>query len=89
MSAALFLDLPLDSLMDLRPEQMCPEALAAYVQRCSVLRASAQTRKAALNAEGVKLGATKTKTKAPKKDSVSLAMDLLKQLTSAQPKPQA
>lgn len=65
--------------MDLRPEEMCPEALASYVQRCSVLRASAQTRKAALTKDATALG--ETKKKPAKKDNVSLAMDLLKQLS--------
>lgn len=77
VARALFLDLPLDSLMDLNPAEMCPEALTAYVQRCSVLRASAQTRKAALTKEAGSLGAKK---KATKKDNAALALDLLKQL---------
>jgi hypothetical protein len=74
-----FNELPLDELLDLEPHRMTPEQLSAYVQRCSVLRSSAQTRKAALNADSVKLGATK-KTKAPKKDSVGQALALLAQL---------
>src|SRR5688500_18603578 len=49
-----FNELPLDELLDLSPEFMTSEQLAAYVQRCSVLRSSAQTRKAALNADSVK-----------------------------------
>ena len=82
IAAALFLDLPLDSLVDgLLPEEMCPEALAAYVQRCSVLRSSAQTRKAALNRDADGLGREPKAKKAAKKDNVSLAMQLLKDLT--------
>lgn len=79
-SEANFNELPLDELLDLSPEFMTNDQLAAYVQRCSVLRSSAQTRKAALNADAVKLGVTKTKAKKTPKDSVGQALALLAQL---------
>lgn len=64
--------------MEMRPENMSPEELAAFVQRCAVLRSSAQTRKSALTQEATKLGATRKK--AVKKDSVSMALDMLRQI---------
>lgn len=85
IAAALFLDMPLDSLISLGEQNlvhlMCPEAQAAYVQRCNVLRSSAQTRKAALNSDATKLGAIKEKKSKTPKDNVSMAMALLAQLT--------
>ena len=69
-----FNDAPLDWLLEQRPETMTPEQLTAYIKRCSVLRSSAQTRKATLKAEG---GITKKKAKS----TVEQAMELLTQLS--------
>lgn len=68
---------PLENLLDMRVEQMSPTELAAYIQKCSLLRSSSQTRKAALRAEG---GAGPKK--ATRKSSVERAMELLAQLKS-------
>lgn len=70
-------EMPLDELLDLRPEEMNPEELTAYVQRCSVLRSSAQTRRATLVKEG---GGTTKKKSVSSVNSVSRAMELLAQI---------
>lgn len=75
-------DASVDSLLDLLVHEMTPPQLAEYVKRLSVLRSSAQTRKAALTQEAQALGTEKKASKkTPKKDSVSEAMALLLQLT--------
>lgn len=75
-----FLEGPLDDLLECKMNgklvhQMNPEELAVFIKRCAVLRSSAQTRKAAIQAEA---GVQKKKA-SPKKDNVSLADALLKQ----------
>src|SRR5436305_7730512 len=69
-----FNDAPLDWLLEQRPETMTPEQLNDYIKRCSVLRSSAQTRKASLKAEG---GVTKKKAKS----TIEQAMEYLTQLS--------
>lgn len=69
-----FNDAPLDWLLEVKVHEMTPEQLTAYIKRCSVLRSSAQTRKASLKAEG---GVTKKKAKS----TIEQAMDLLTQLS--------
>lgn len=76
-----FNDAPLDSLLDTAElvHNLSDVELANYVKRCAVLRSSAQSMKAAINAEAAASGGRKRKE--PKKDSVSQALDLLSQLT--------
>lgn len=76
-----FKEAPLETLLEMQERELVhnltPEQLAAFIQRCAVLRSSAQSRKAALTKEA----GVEKKTKSPtKKDSVSLALDLLKQM---------
>jgi hypothetical protein len=71
-------DLPLDELLEKDVTTMSPEELTAYVQRCALLRSSAQSRKAALVKEGVEKQGAKPKTK--KKDSVAMALAYLTQI---------
>lgn len=69
---SLFAETPIDELLEMSPDKMSPEELAAYVQRCATLRQSAQTRKAALQ--------TEPKAKTKKADSVSAAKSFLDQI---------
>ena len=77
-TASALNDLPLDELLEMDVASLPPEGQMAFVQRCALLRSSAQTRKATLVKEGVeKLGVKK---KTAKKDSVSMAMAYLSQI---------
>lgn len=68
-----FNDAPLDDLLDKKVHEMSPEELTEYIKRCSVLRSSAQTRKAALKAEGgVK--------KKPTKSTIEQALEYLSKI---------
>jgi hypothetical protein len=69
-----FNDLPLDELLEVPVHNMTSEELAAFVQRMSVMRSSAQTRKVAMKGTGEK------KTAAPKNSALSRALDLLAKL---------
>lgn len=70
-----------DEILEAPPtlvHNMTPEQVTEYVKRCSVLRSSAQTRKAALKTEGG------VKKKSPaKKSSVEQALELLSQIKKA------
>lgn len=80
-STASFNDEPLDSLLDKKVHEMQPEELVEYIKWMATLRSSAQSRKAALRGETS--GEKKpTKAKAPKKDSATLAMELLLKIQS-------
>jgi hypothetical protein len=68
---------PLEEIVLKEPllHEMSPEALTAYVQRCNLLRSSAQTRKAALRQES---GVQKAPRK--KKSNVEMALALLEKI---------
>lgn len=70
-------DAPLESIVleETLLHNLSPEELTAYIQRCNVLRSSAQTRKAALRQES---GVQKAPRK--KKSNVELALALMEQL---------
>jgi hypothetical protein len=70
-------DAPLESIVleDQLLHNMSPEELTAFVQRCNLLRSSAQSRKASLRQES---GVAKVPKK--KKSNVELAMELLERL---------
>ena len=70
-------DAPLESIVleETLLHNMTPEALTAYIQRCNVLRSSAQTRKAAIRQES---GVQKAPRK--KKSNVEQALALLEKL---------
>lgn len=71
----------LSDLLDGRVDQMSNTELAEYVKKCTLLRSSAQSRKAALRNEGESLGGKTVKKKAsPKKSSLEQAMELLAKL---------
>ena len=75
-------DAPLSSLLE-EPlvHEMTPEQLAAYVQRCNVLRQSAQTRQASYKTEDDQLAEGKPKrTKKPKENNVTKALAALQML---------
>lgn len=78
-----FKEAPLETLLLVQEKDlvhnMSPEQLTAYIQRCNLLRSSAQTRKAALTTEK---SAPKTKKKV---DNVNLALDFLKQIQTKKP----
>jgi hypothetical protein len=58
---------------------MTPEQLVAYIKECALKRQSAAARRTSLHKEAGTMGVKKESKK--KKDSVSLAMDLLNQLS--------
>ena len=65
----------LENLLDTVVHEMTDEQLREFVKKCSLLRQSAQTRKAALVKEGVEKHGAKRKVK--KKDDLSAALQLL------------
>src|SRR4051794_33203401 len=67
-----------ENILDTLVEEMSDEQLTEYVKRCSVLRSSAQTRKAQLVKESVEEHGAKRKSK--KKDSIAEALALLASL---------
>lgn len=81
LSTVDFKEAPLEFLLSLSDQvlvhEMTSEQLLHYIQRCALLRASAQTRKAALTKE---TGSEPKKKTAKKKDSVDLAMELFNQI---------
>lgn len=70
-------DAPLEAIVleEQLLHNMTPEELTAFVQRCNLLRSSAQSRKAVMRQES---GVSKTPKK--KKSNVELAMELLEKL---------
>lgn len=66
-------------MVDPLVHEMTPEQLANYIKACNEKRASAAARRKSLTAEAASLGVKKEKK--TKKDNVSLAMELLNQLT--------
>ena len=86
LSTESFNDASPDDLLDVLVHDMTPEQLVAFVQRCDLLRQSAQTRNAEMGKESKSIGATRTvSTKkraaaSPPKNNVALAQQLLKDL---------
>lgn len=77
-SSPSFADDPLDSLLDKKVHEMSSEELVEFVKRCSLMRSSAQTRKAAVRAEGP----APKKPSAKSKSNIDAALALLQQLNS-------
>ncbi len=79
LSKPSWTDAPLDTILEfgetIMPHEMTDEELLEYVKRAENLRASSQTRKAALNKEATALGVEKKKKKP--KSAVDEAMALL------------